>query len=196
MKGYEVLRFISHNQSIHQISDYVEGSTLELWLQYNDTLGKEQLYKWVNGLIRQIVLFHKYSKKSAYTYVSPYCILISKNGEAHLVNLEAKENQEIQARLTQTRVIRNFFPISEKVNTPLQRDFYSLGRTIQYILSMVEVEELSRKEEKEISRLVRKCLKYQNVYPGLQNTSPEEPNILRKILAIAAVFMLLVCLLL
>jgi len=160
-KEYDVLRLIEHNRICYVSSDNVKGWPLVYWIKYHPCLEKKQMIQWVYSIIRQLVQIHKCRGNPCYQYVNPYSIIVTEDEKLHFLDIGAESNKE-KLRLMYRRDIReNFLPEDEnlyqKANEEL--DIYGLGKTLQYLLTFVDVEpKFTKKEEKKLWKMILKCI--------------------------------------
>ena len=86
---------------------------------------------------------------------------MTEDEKLHFLDIGAESNKE-KLRLMYRRDIReNFLPEDEnlyqKANEEL--DIYGLGKTLQYLLTFVDVEpKFTKKEEKKLWKMILKCI--------------------------------------
>lgn len=122
---------------------------------------KEVLFAWFKQLLVQIEQYQRYRNGQCYRYVNPYSVLITKEDQILLLDLEAESNAFVLKNL-QKRAMREHFvkPIIHiKENTKLSLDLYGYAKTIQFILAGTKVmPSLSGREEYRLAKLIGKCL--------------------------------------
>lgn len=159
---YDVLRFIEHNQICHISSDVVEGYPLVQWLKFHPYMRKELFFQWVQSMARQLADFYKCRGTMHYQYVNPYSLIVSEDQKIYFLDLNAKSNEK-QLKKMQRRMIReHFLPPQNQYyqNASEEMDIYGFGKTLQYLLSVAELEtDLSKTEERKFRKLIQKCLK-------------------------------------
>ncbi len=164
-KEFEVLRFIGHNQICHISSDIVEGYAMNDWVKRHPCMEKEQCLHWIQTMAKQLSLLHKSKSGGCYQYMNPYSMIVSKKLEIHFLDPKA-ENNESQLRKMQRKIIRqHFLPEYAQYyqSADESMDIYGLGKTIQYLLSSVELDPpITRLEERKIQKLIAKCLDRQS----------------------------------
>lgn len=160
-KEYDVLRLIEHNRICYVSSDNVMGCPLVHWIKYHPLMEKKQMIHWIFTMIRQLVQIHKCRGNPCYQYVNPYSIIVTDKGELCFLDIGAESNKE-KIRLMHRRNIReNFLPEEENIYHKVSEelDIYGLGKTLQYLLTFVEVEpEFTKKEEKKLKKLIARCI--------------------------------------
>lgn len=146
-EGYEVIRLIERGSLCQASLDYAEGISLYDWVKRNPMIEKTLLYRWIEELLNQLVLFHRQKGAPNYGKLNPYqVIIISKNSVALLAR-KAKEN---------TRTLEKYFTPQDKSQ---DIDIYCFGKMIQFIMAHIECEpHLSKLEEYKLQRIVKKCL--------------------------------------
>lgn len=158
---YDVLRLIEHNQICYISSEYVKGKTLPQWIKYHPCVKKEELFHIIGSIAGQLSQIHRCRKNPCYRYVNPYSIVVSEEGKAYFLDLNADSNSG-QLRLMKRRTVREHFlppdePYYQKESVGL--DIYGFGRTLQYLLSESDTEPpLNRKEEIRFQKIISKCL--------------------------------------
>lgn len=164
-KEYDILRFIEHNRICHISSDVIEGIPLIDWLRYHPHVAKERCLRWVQSIVQQLTLFYRGSNVVCYQYVNPYSMIISGEEELYLLDPGAKSSEE-QVKIMRRKIVReHFLPGGAQYyqNLGEETDIYGLGRTIQYLLSSVELEPaLSKSEERKFQKLIKRCLNGQS----------------------------------
>lgn len=180
-EGYDVLRFIEHNQVCYVSSEYVEGSCLVKWLKYHPQIEKELLFSWMRAMVRQLAQFHKCRGDPCYQYVNPYSVVVTKERQIYFLDMGADSNAEELKRM-QRRAVREYFLPPEEAyyqTASVGLDIYGLGRTIQYLLAECECEpELKNCEIIKLQKIISRCLKrhskksFQNV-SDVQKYIPE-----------------------
>ena len=178
---YDVLRLIEHNQICYVSSEYVRGDPLPRWIKYHPCVKKEELFRMIGDIARQLSQIHRCRGNPCYRYVNPYSIIISQEGQIGFLDVNAESNSE-QLRMMQRRTVREYFlppeePYYQKASVEL--DIYGLGRTFQYLLSEVEADpHLCKSEELKFQKIISRCLNrhskkiYQNV-SEIQRTIPK-----------------------
>ncbi|MFV0364572.1 MAG: hypothetical protein ACK5LL_16000 [Suipraeoptans sp.] len=157
-EGYNVFRFIEQGSVCHIGSDYIEGSPMITYLKYHPIITKDVLFKWVKDLEKKLNQFHN-TKGHAYDYVSPLSIIVSDDLRVHLVDLDLEENKSIRQKMERNSVKAQFCPRSDSGLASFEVDKYSLGKTIQYILSVSEIEpQLRKHEEYKIKQIIKKSV--------------------------------------
>lgn len=160
-KDYDVLRLIEHNRICYVSSDNVKGWTLVQWIKYHPYLNKDQMIYWIYIIIRQLVQIHKCRGNPCYRYVNPYSIVVTEDEKLCFLDIGAESNRE-RVRLMQRRNIREYFLPEEEYfyqKESVELDIYGLGKTLQYLLTFIEVEPgFTKKEEKKLKNLISKCI--------------------------------------
>lgn len=197
-EGYDVLRLIEHGNICYVSSEYMTGMPLIYWLKEQPCVTKDEIYSWVQSLIKQLILIHKCRGNPGYRYVNPYCILVTENGALYYLDMDAKSNADLSKQM-QSRNIREHFLPPDYQNYRINKekiDIYGLGKTLQYILAVVLIEPgLSRREETRFQKIISKCLKqhkktsFQRIsdiqkYIPKYNTKKHELQIQKKHIAI------------
>lgn len=160
-EGYDVLRLIEHNQVCYVSSEYVKGKPLPGWIKYHPCIEKEELFRMICDIAGQLSQIHKCRGNPCYRYVNPYSIIVSEEGQAVFLDVNADSNNG-QLRIMQRRIVREHFlpptePYYQKASVEL--DIYGFGRTLQYLLSEIELEpELCRSEEIKFQKIISRCL--------------------------------------
>lgn len=148
-EGYEVIRFVERGKSCYISTDYVRGTTLYNWIQENRIIEKERLQKWIQEIVKQLVLFHKQQGKPSYNLLNPYNIIITRKNKIVFASTES-------AGKTSNQFIEKYFtPVNKNQNG----DMYCFGKTIQFIMAHIQCEPcLTKQEEYKLLKIVRKCL--------------------------------------
>lgn len=160
-RNYEILKFVMHGDKCYMSTDIVNGKSLIVWLKYHAHITKEQFYEWARQIIADLDHFHRCRGNPCYQYVNPYSVIVGEDGKVYLLDLASKE-QEDMMHLMQRRYVRENFLSPENQyyqKSEEKEDIYGFGKTIQYILSSVELEpKLGMLERMHIQRIIGRCL--------------------------------------
>lgn len=166
-EGFEVLRFVSRKSGSPPGYDYVQGSLLAHYLKYHPQLEKRVLFSWLFRLAECIELYHRTHQMENYDYLCPYNIVVDEWQNLHLLDLGTATNQPAQKIMQKTSVRQIFGFQAEEYRSSFKRDYYSLGRTVQYVMSVITVEpELKWSEARAIRKYIDRCFDdrtYQNI---------------------------------
>jgi len=160
-KEYDVLRLIEHNRICYVSSDNVKGCPLVYWIKYHPYLSKKQMVQWIYAIIHQLVQIHKCRGNPCYQYVNPYSIIVTEDEKLCFLDIGAESNKD-KLQLMHRRNVREYF-LPEDENTYQKAsevlDIYGLGKTLQYLLTFVEVEPgFTKKEERKLKNLILRCI--------------------------------------
>lgn len=146
-EGYEVIRLIERGSLCQASLDYAEGVSLYDWVKKNPMIDKSLLYRWLEELLNQLVLFHRQKGSPDYGRLNPYQVIIISKNRVALLARKAKEN---------TRTLEKYFTPQDKSQNI---DIYCFGKIIQFVMAHTECEpRLSKLEEYKLQRIVKKCL--------------------------------------
>ncbi len=163
-RSYEILKFVTHGDKCYMSTDVVNGKPLIVWLKYHARITKEQFYGWIRQIIADLEHFHRCRGNPCYQYVNPYSVIVAEDGKVYLIDLASKD-QEDMMHLMQRRYVRENFLSPENQyyqKAEEKEDIYGLGKTIQYILSVVELEpKLGLLERARIQKTINRCLDMQ-----------------------------------
>lgn len=152
-ESYEVLRLIPQNAGCHIVMDYVQGKLFGYYLMNNPEISKEQLFTWFYQLIQEIECLEHARSDWPLDLITPFSIVLKKDGTLAFLNLKAKTNQKIVSRIRKQHILELF------AAGPGYSPYFSLGKTIQFVMAKTSVvPKLSRKEERRIQRVISKCL--------------------------------------
>lgn len=158
---YEVIRFVERGNHCHPVMDCVPGQLLIYRVQQESKVEKNQIFKWLKELAEQLEFYHRWKRDQPYRYLNPYSVLVTKDEEIVLLDMEAQSN-EFVLRNMQKQAMRNHFvkPIVHmKENTRQQQDLYAYGKTVQFLLANVSASPaLTKREEYRLSKVIEKCL--------------------------------------
>ena len=119
------------------------------------------MFEWMSELAEQLELYHKWKNDQPYRYLNPYSILVTKDENIVLLDMEAQSN-EFVLRNMQKQAMRSHFvkPIVHmKENTKQTLDLYAYGKIIQFLLANINIHpSLTKGEEYHLSKIVEKCL--------------------------------------
>ena len=159
-RTYEVIRFVRSQNRCHPAMDCVSGQLLIYHVQQCPEMEKGELFEWVQKLAEQLELYHLCKNDQPYRFFNPYSVLVTRDGDVALLDLEAQSN-EFVLRNMQKQAMRNHFvrPIVHiKENKRQFLDLYGYGKTVQFILANVKARPaLTRGEERRLARVVEKC---------------------------------------
>ncbi len=116
-----------------------------------------------------------------YQYVNPYSIIVGEDRKLYLLDLGSKTQDEL-LHLMQRRYVReNFLSADNQYyqKVSVQEDIYGLGKTVQYLLSTVDVEPPLRKvEEFRLKNMISRCINRNSkkCYQTIQEISEILPN--------------------
>lgn len=160
-RNYEILKFVMHGDKCYMSTDIVKGKPLIVWLKYHAHITKEQFYEWARQIIADLDHFHRCRGNPYYQYVNPYSVIVGEDRKVYLLNLASKE-QEDMMHLMQRRYVRENFLSPENQyyqKSEEKEDIYGFGKTIQYVLSSVELEpKLKFLESVRIQKIITRCL--------------------------------------
>lgn len=153
-REYEVIRLIQQNASCHIITDCVLGTMLPEYLEEHGMIAKEQLFSYLCQMIKQLGYLQDVRDAKPYRYITPFCMIIKKNGELMLLDLNAKGNQHIVNQMGRGEIRDGFL---KKGNS--YEAMYSIGKTMQFILAKAIIEpKLTKYEESKLKKIISKCL--------------------------------------
>ena len=160
-RNYEILKFVMHGDKCYISTDIVNGKPLIVWLKYHAHITKEQFYEWARQIIADLDHFHRCRGNPCYQYVNPYSVIVGEDGKVYLLDLASKE-QEDMMHLMQRRYVRENFLSPENQyyqKSEEKEDIYGFGKTIQYVLSSVELEpKFKFLESVRIQKMITRCL--------------------------------------
>lgn len=113
--------------------------------------------------MHQLNQIHKCAEKTCYQYVNPYSIVVSREDELFFLDLQAKDSLPIQKFMKKREIREHFLPENMLYyqESSIELDIYGLGKTIQYILSMLNVSpKLTLSETKKCQKIISKCLNW------------------------------------
>lgn len=159
-RTYEVIRFVRHQNRCHPAMDCVPGQLLIYRVQQYPEMEKKEALEWARKLAEQLEMYHHCKNGQPYRYLNPYSVLVTRDGDVALLDLEAQSN-EFVLRNMQKRAMRNHFvrPIVHIKESERQfLDLYGYGKTVQFILANVKIRPaLTRGEERRLARVIEKC---------------------------------------
>ena len=160
-QSYEILKFVMHGDKCYISTDIVNGKPLIVWLKYHAHITKEQFYEWARQIIADLDHFHRCRGNPCYQYMNPYSVIVGEDRKVYLLDLASKE-QEDMMHLMQRRYVREKFLSPENQyyqKSEEKEDIYGFGKTIQYVLSSVELEpEFKFLESVRIQKIITRCL--------------------------------------
>lgn len=153
-KKYEVIRLVKQDTSCHIIMDYVQGEILAEYLKRHTRVKKERLFLWIKQIIRQLGDLRMAKNAALYRYVTPFSIVVKRNGDLAMLDCHAKSNQHIVALIRKKHIWNCFFRADADDD-----DMYAFGKTIQFLLAKsTPIPKLTASEEKRLKKIISKCL--------------------------------------
>lgn len=150
--NYDVIRFIEHGNRCRPTMDRVSGELLIYVLREHPQTSKSMVFTWFRELAVQLEQYRRYRNNRGYRYVNPYSVLVTRDGEVLLLDLEAESNEFVMKSM-QKRAMRKHFvkPIAGiKENIVLTYDLYGLGKTMQFILANTKLEPELKKVKNDV----------------------------------------------
>lgn len=136
----------------------MEGTVFAYYLGACPEVEKGVLFGWFRQLATELSRYRRSSNRRGYRYLNPYSILLSRDKNLYLLNLDAPENEEI-VRKMQGRAVRSRFltPICNQKN-PANSDLFGYGKTIQFMLACLHpVPQLTASERRKLLLIIAKC---------------------------------------
>jgi hypothetical protein len=87
--------------------------------------------------------------------------VITEDGKLHYLDMEAKSNEKLLRQIQRRSIREHFLPPDKPYyqNAGVDSDIYGLGKTIQYVMSMVNLEPpFTKREEIQFQKIISKCL--------------------------------------
>ena len=100
-----MIRLIERGSLCQASLDYAEGVSLYDWVKKNPMIDKSLLYRWLEELLNQLVLFHRQKGSPDYGRLNPYQVIIISKNRVALLARKAKEN---------TRTLEKYFTPQDK----------------------------------------------------------------------------------
>ncbi len=149
--------------------DCIEARLIIDIMRTDEIYEPTHFYKWCSTLCEDVHSYHK-SRKKAYKYITPYSVVIDSSNRAHLLDLQSFSNQDLREYIQHCKVKERFaLPLDVQRKNKYLADYYSFAKTIQFILSQVQIEpNFSKKQVKQLKRVINTCIgvkrvKYQNM---------------------------------
>lgn len=159
--NYEVIRFIEHGNRCRPAMDCVQGELLIYRIKRCPEIEKSVLFAWMRQLVIQIEQYHRCRNNKCYKYINPYSVLVTRDDQILLLDLEAESNAFVMKSM-QKRAMRNHFvkPIVHiRENNRISLDLYGYSKTIQFLLASTYVTPaLTGWEKRRLSKIIEKCL--------------------------------------
>lgn len=160
-KMYEVMGFVDHGAYSRQTMDCVPGTVMAEFLRHRPEADKEMLFRWFRELCLCLDQYHRSGRqRRIYRYLNPYSIVVTRDKELRLLDLEAPGNSFVMKQM-QRRSVRDHFvkpSDSTEIGCGCQPDLFAYGRMIQFLLSYMTVTPcLTRIEEMRFLKIVGRC---------------------------------------
>lgn len=193
---YDILKILQKGSSTYIGMDCIEGRLLIDIMRSDSVHEASEFYKWCNSLCDDIHSYHK-SRKKSYKYITPYTIVIDEFNKAHLLDLQSRSNREYKEFIQSSKIRDRFsLPLEVQRKNKYLADYYSFAKTIQFILSQVQIEpNFSTKQIKQLKKIINTCIglkkiKYQNMKELQREFVYEQSS--RKGICLSVLFILLV----
>ena len=161
LQKYEVIRMSERDGESIISMDYAEGTLLIYRVQEKRKETREEVLRWIRQITEQVWLYQKHYAGKNYRCLNPYSVLITRDGKALLLDMEAESNAFV-IRNMQKRALRTHFARTAPGMDKMQAangDLQSLGRMIQFLLACIELRpSFYLTDELRLVRCVRKCL--------------------------------------
>ncbi len=155
---FETFKMIEQDGKVTCCTDYTDGCLLIRLIQRNEIIDKNQLWKWLNEICYQLDAYHRCYHR-AYQYVNPYTILVSKEKTIKLLDLDTQENEKVLIYLQRSIIRESFSKGGNIKRTRICADYYSLGRTLQFIVAQGNIiPSINVMESYSLSKIINKCL--------------------------------------
>lgn len=203
---YAVVRFLNQNGYCHMVNDCVTGNSVMQYVRDEVKVTKQQMFKWLVQMAHQMEQFYRCEEEKAYGYVNPYAVIVTDGNEVLLLDIQETENEEL-VKWMQKKKVRMLFVRKEYVlsqRTEREDDWFGFGRMIEFMIDKCCIDtKFTRKEERILRRISRKCQKGENEgvkgWLGVQkdlrvlaeSVEKEKEPIRKRVLGIAAVTILL-----
>lgn len=177
---YEVLNFIEHGTHCRQTMDCIQGTLLIEYLRENPRVEKKVVFEWFSKIALSLDRYHRCRKRQNYKCLNPYSIVIAEDQSASLLDMEAPENEFVMRQM-QKRAMKNHFlkPVYDMASDgTYSADLFSYGKTLQFILSYVEIiPELTNREEADLMRITSRCIgEHKKKYQDFQQVMKALPS--------------------
>lgn len=176
---FETLKMIEQGGKVNCYTEYAEGELLMSLVRRKEVIAKSQLWKWLNEICVQVNAYHRCYHR-AYQYINPYTILVCKDQSIKLLDLESRENENILIYL-QKNIIRESFSRSGNLKkSRIYTDFYSFGKTLQFILSKGNIfPQVNFLESHQLSKIIKKSLEElsENTFQNFKEIQKQLPKI-------------------
>lgn len=179
---FETLKMVEQGNKVHCGVECTEGQLLIYLIRRGTMIEKEQLCIWLQELCTQLDAYHR-CRHRAYQYISPYAIIISEDNKVKLLDLESKENESVLIYM-QKNVIREAFGKHKGIRkTKIPTDYYSLGKTMQFVIANGKINpEINMIESHIFYRIIQKCLEEstKNQFQSIEEIQNQIPKIKKK----------------
>lgn len=153
-----ILKMKEQGGRVNCYTEYREGILLIDIILKGETISKSQLWKWLQDIGVQIESYHRCYHR-AYLYLNPYTIFITSSNKIRLLDLESQENEAMFIYLQKTILRESFHKNSNIKQTKIYTDFYSMGKTLQFIVSQGNIcPSINWREYYQLSKVVKKCI--------------------------------------
>lgn len=160
-KEYAIIRFFEQGDQCHKVDDVAEGKNLLQFIKDEEKIDKKEMYLWFSSLANQLMLYHK-SLRQAYGHVNPYTVIVKPERQIALLDIEAKENEELVKRMQKKNFRTLFVKDSVWSSHPseLEEDVFGFGKLLLFVMEKGKfVIDFTKLEQIKIKRIVEKCTK-------------------------------------
>ena len=158
-REYAIVRFLEQGSLCYKIDDVTEGRNLLQYIKAEERIEKKKLFVWFISLAEQLELYHR-NMKQGYGHVNPYAVIINEEGKSVLLDIEAKENNELLKRM-QKKNFRSLFvkkdnDFGEQVKP--EDDVFGFGKLLLFMMEKGKVEtEFTGLEKIRLKKIIEKC---------------------------------------
>lgn len=142
------------------ISDYCGGELLYDYVNRKD-INKTQIYGLIRGLVSALDNYREAAENCTYGSVNPYNVLITKEGEVFLLDMNEKSNDFVDKKMQSNLMRQNFDRAYNKVcvESKVADDIFTFAVTVGYIMATVsERLKFSMFEQKKLMKVVSRCI--------------------------------------
>lgn len=158
-KEYAIIRFFEQGDQCHKVDDVAEGKNLLQFIKDEEKIDKKEMYLWFSSLANQLMLYHK-SLRQAYGHVNPYTVIVKPERQIALLDIEAKENEELMKRMQKKNFRTLFVKDSVWSGQPsgMEADVFGFGKLLLFVMEKGKfVIDFTNLERIKIKRIVEKC---------------------------------------
>ena len=148
------------NNEVKAVSDYCNGELLYDYINRDD-INKTQILCLIKDVAWILDKYREAFEKCPYGGVNPYNVLITKEGEVLLLDMNERSNDFVELKMQCNTMKDNFYTAYNKicVESEIDVDIFTYAVTVGYIMATVSKKvKFTKYEQKRIMKIVSRCI--------------------------------------